>query len=264
MLGVDIGGRPFRLRRSFLDDVRAADQETRIAELRRPLLVLHSPVDETVGIENAREIYEAARHPKSFIALDGADHLVSDPDDASYVAGVIAAWASRYLGTSPGSAGADAEADTEGSSGSSGPAAEGEIRVTELDIEGFTHEARSVAHEWLLDEPVDMGGEDKGPSPYDQLLAALGGCTSMTMRMYARRKGWDYGATRVTLSHDRIHARDCDTCETETGMIDRLQRVITLDPGLDAEQRERLLEIADKCPVHRTLTREVQIVTEAE
>lgn len=254
VMAVDIGGRPFRLRRSFLDDIRTADQHERIADLRRPLLVMHSPSDQVVGVDNAREIFEGARHPKSFVALDGADHLLTDRRDAAYAASVISAWASKYVDLDP-----DEDADEETTA--AGP--DDGVLLSELDPAGFTHRAETADHVWLVDEPASVGGADRGPNPYDQLLAGLGACTSMTMRMYARRKGWEYGATTVVVTHGRVHAKDCESCEFEAGMIDVMHRQITLDPALPADQREALLKIADKCPVHRTLTGQIQVTTNA-
>lgn len=253
-VAVDIGGRPFRLRRSFLDEVRATDQEARIAELRRPLLVLHSPTDNVVGVDNARRVFDAAVHPKSFVSLDGADHLVSDPADARWIAALISIWAARYVVSEPQQDSEDAAA----------AAVEEGLVVTELDAQqGYAHRASTPHHAWLLDEPPEVGGEDRGPNPYDQVLAALGACTSMTMRMYARRKGWDVGEMEVRLRHDRVHAADCADCETTSGQVDVIDRVVVLPEGLDPERRTALLAIADKCPVHRTLTREVRINTTA-
>jgi len=250
-VSVNIGGRPFGVGRRFLDDIAEQPQLARIARLRRPLLVLHSPIDAIVGIENARALFDAAHHPKSFVALDGADHLLSRLEDAEFVADLIGTWAARYV---TGSARVPVDiADR--------PAA-GEVLVEEISSTGFAHTARSARHTWVLDEPVSVGGTDRGPNPYDLLLSALGGCTSMTMRMYAERKGWSFGTTSVTVRHARIHAADCARCESSSGMVDRIVRTIDLDPGLDEAQRGSLLAIADRCPVHRTLTGEVQIVTE--
>lgn len=250
---VDIGGRPFRLRRDFLDELRAVDQDERIRLLGRPLLVLHAPQDEIVGVDNAREIFDAARHPKSFVALDDADHLVTDPTQATYAAEVIAAWCTRYL------AGGDVAAGEEDTDEQEGP--EDGVAVTEEDPSALVQVVRHGRHRWLVDEPTDVGGTDRGPNPYDYLLGALGACTAMTMRMYARRKGWQFGASRVEVTHRRIHAQDCEECETTEGRVDHLHRVITLDPALGEEERTRLLEIADKCPVHRTLSSEIRITT---
>ncbi len=264
-LTVTIGGRTLTIGQDLIDDIGDQRQQERIGALRRALLVLHSPVDEIVGIDEARKIYEAARHPKSFVALDGADHLLTRPADSRFAASVIAAWAERYL---PEAAEAAEVSEASGEAGtpeeSAGPATtEGSVNVVELDPDHFAHDAAVPGHVWRLDEPTSVGGEDTGPNPYDTMLSALGACTSMTMRMYARRKGWEYGATSVLLTHDRVHAKDCGECESSTGYVDRIHRVITLDPALDDEQRAAMLKIADKCPVHRTLTHEVLITTEA-
>jgi putative redox protein len=260
-LEVTIGGRTLTIGQALLDDISDQRQRERIAGLRRALLVLHSPVDEVVGIEQAREIFETARHPKSFVALDGADHLLDRPADSRFAASVIAAWAERYLPDAAEVAAAEMAA-AEVADTPSGPLpVPGSVVVAEADVAHFAHDAVVPGHRWRLDEPVSVGGEDTGPNPYDTLLSALGACTSMTMRMYARRKGWDAGATTVTLTHDRIHASDCEACETTVGYLDRIHRSIDLDPALTDDQRAALLAIADKCPVHRTLTHEVHITT---
>ncbi len=252
-LEVSIGGRTIHIGKELADDLADQPQQERIAGLRRPLLILHAPLDEVVAVDEARRIFETARHPKSFVALDGADHLLSRRADSDYAASVIAAWSSRYLASGAPETPAPADA----------PAEAAGVRVQEVSAEGgFAHDVSGGGHRWRLDEPASVGGEDTGPNPYDTLLSALGACTSMTMRMYARRKGWDYGTSTVTVTHERIHARDCEECETTEGQLDRLHRVITLDAALSDEQREALLRIADKCPVHRTLTHEVSITTD--
>ncbi len=251
---VQLGGRPFAIRRAFVDDVRAQDQAPRIAGLGRALLVMHAPRDAVVGIDEARRIYEAARHPKSFVSLDDADHLLSRREDAAYAARVLAAWASRYLPP----AASPAPEPTE-------PAAdEGLVVVEETGAGRFQQRITAGAHRLLADEPRRVGGLDSGPAPYDLLLAALGACTAMTLRLYAERKGLPLERARVTLRHARIHAADCADCETQEGKVDEITREITLEgAGLDAAQRARLLEIADRCPVHRTLEGEVRIRTRA-
>ncbi|MGB3829079.1 MAG: alpha/beta fold hydrolase [Ornithinimicrobium sp.] len=250
-LNVDIGGRPFTIGREFLDDIAAQPQRERIAELRRDLLILHSPSDDVVGIENAREIFDAAKHPKSFVALPGADHLLARRCDAEFAAAIIAAWAHRlFPEPASTSRSTDTNMDTDPNV----------LTVSELSADRLTHEAAVRSHTWLLDEPAGVG-EDLGPTPYDALLGALGACTSMTMRMYARRKGWEVGVSRVTLTHNRVHAKDCAECLSTTGMVDQIHRTITLDPALSPEQQDSLMLIADKCPVHRTLTSEVSITT---
>ncbi len=247
---VCLAARPFRIRKQFLDDLTSQPQAERIRRLGLPLLVMHSPSDETVGIDNAREIFDAARHPKSFVALDGADHLLSDPVDARFAAGVLAAWASRYL--EPEEA-ADAPEDPVVPS-------PGVVVVTENGRGPYGQDVTVGTHALLADEPEPVG-RDTGASPYDLLLASLGSCTSMTLRMYAARKNWPLEKVTVSLRHDRIHARDCEECETESGQIDRIERTIEITGDLDGEQRQRLLEIADRCPVHRTLHGEVPVRT---
>jgi uncharacterized OsmC-like protein/pimeloyl-ACP methyl ester carboxylesterase len=248
---VTLVGRPFRIRRALLADIAGQNLTERIAGLRKALLVFHSPTDETVGIDNASRIFTAAKHPKSFISLAGADHLLRRPSDAAYVAHVVAAWAERYLDmAAPAQPSADAEPH--------------EVLVRETRQGAFQQEITTGTHRFLADEPVAAGGLDSGPGPYDLLLAALGACTSMTLRLYAERKKLPLARTRVRLRHSRIYAADCAECETKGGMLDRIERIITLEGELDAEQRKRLIEIADKCPVHRTLTSEINVRTVEE
>jgi uncharacterized OsmC-like protein/alpha-beta hydrolase superfamily lysophospholipase len=270
---VALSGRPFRIRRAFLDDVAEQELSGRIADLRMALLIFHSPTDEIVGIDNASRIFAAARHPKSFISLTGADHLVSRRSDATYVANVIAAWAERYLTDERAATRAapthDGDSPTVGAplvgarDQDSGPAdgGPGLVTVRETGQGRFQQEVSAGAHRLLADEPVAAGGGDSGPNPYDLLLAALGACTAMTLRLYAERKALPLDRVTVKLRHDKIHAEDCATCETKEGMIDHIERGIVLEGELDAATRARLLEIADKCPVHRTLTSEVDIAT---
>ncbi len=222
-----------------------------ITKLHKALLVMHSPTDDTVGIDNATRIFVAARHPKSFVSLSEADHLLSDRRDAAYVAGVITAWASRYL---------DVQNADEAPDESEAPR---QVVVRETRNSKFQQSVSVGPHQMLADEPVAAGGDDTGPGPYDFLLTALGACTSMTMRLYADRKALPLERTTVTLRHSKIHAEDCAECETKAGMLDQIERVITMEGALDAEQRKKLIEIADKCPVHRTLTSEVRILTSA-
>jgi uncharacterized OsmC-like protein/alpha/beta superfamily hydrolase len=242
---VKLAGRPFRIKKQFLDDLATQCSSERIAALKRSLLVFHSPQDNLVGIENARRIFQAARHPKSFVSLDGADHLLMNPADAGYVGSVLASWAQRYLPVD----------ERDG-------AEEGPRRV---DVSGgrekYRNSVRVGPHALVADEPASLGGSDTGPSPYDLLLAGLGACTSMTLRMYADRKKWPLDEVKVSLSHKKIHAKDCDECETATGKLDDIEREVTITGDLDAEQRARLIEIADKCPVHRTLHNEVRVRT---
>ena len=248
---VSLAGRPFSIKREFLDDIAEHGLMTHVANLHKALLVMHSPTDDTVGIENATKIFVTARHPKSFVSLSGADHLLSDKGDAAYVAEVIAAWATHYIEPAIPAQAIDP-----------GKAARNVV-VRETRNSKFQNAVIVGPHHLFADEPAAVGGEDSGPGPYDYVLAGLGACTSMTMRMYAERKSLPLERVTVTLSHSRIHAEDCAACETKIGMLDQFDRVIAMEGPLDAEQRKKLMEIADKCPVHRTLTSEIHIVTKA-
>jgi uncharacterized OsmC-like protein/fermentation-respiration switch protein FrsA (DUF1100 family) len=246
---VQLAGRPFNISSQFLDDIAEHSLMAHVKSLHKALLVMHSPTDDTVGIDNATHIFVAAKHPKSFVSLAGADHLLSGRRDASYVADVIAAWAERYVVPAlPEPAAVSGEAPRQ-------------VVVRETRNSKFQQTVSVVPHQMLADEPVDAGGEDSGPGPYDFVLAGLGACTSMTMRMYADRKSLPLKRVTVTLKHSKVYAQDCAECETKEGMLDQIDRVISMEGALDAEQRKKLMEIADKCPVHRTLTSEIHIVT---
>jgi uncharacterized OsmC-like protein/alpha/beta superfamily hydrolase len=246
---VTIAGRSFHVRKQFLDDIEGRSLSAAIGNLRKALLVFHAPRDEVVAIENAAEIFQAAKHPKSFVSLDDADHLLTRKEDAVYVADVLAAWAGRYLGAAHA------------------PAAEragGEVGVVTVSENGngkFGQDIRIGPHLLVADEPEDMGGRNAGPSPYQLLSAALGTCTTMTLRLYADRKGWPLERAAVTLRHDKVHGEDCADCENPAAKIDRFTREIALDGALDDAQRAKLLEIADRCPVHRTLHGEIRVET---
>lgn len=246
---VTLVGRPFRIKKQFLDDIRAQKLKDVIAHLGKALLIFHSPIDSIVGIDNAREIYEAAKHPKSFVTLDDADHLLSKRADAVYCANVIAAWAERYLDAEPEDVRAGQMQSIE------------DGVVVEESGRGRFANIVSVGGRHMLkaDEPLSVGGNDSGPTPYDYLLTALGACKSMTMRMYAERKGWPLDRARVSLRHEKIHAEDCETCETEKGMVDLIEADIELLGELTDEQRQKIFEIAERCPVHQTLTHEVSM-----
>jgi putative redox protein len=246
---VSLAGRPFHITRDFLDDIAEHGLMAHVTNLHKALLIMHSPTDDTVGIDNATRIFVAAKHPKSFVSLAGADHLLSDRRDAAYVADVIAAWAARYL---------DPAAPEQVADLGEAPRM---VVVRETRNSKFQQTVSIGPHRMLADEPVAAGGEDSGPGPYDFVLAGLGACTSMTMRLYADRKSLPLERTTVTLNHSKIHAQDCAECETKEGMLDQIDMVIAMEGTLDAEQRKRLMEIADKCPVHRTLTSEIRIVT---
>jgi uncharacterized OsmC-like protein/fermentation-respiration switch protein FrsA (DUF1100 family) len=244
-----LAGRPFPISREFLDDIAEHSLMAQVASLHKALLILHSPTDDTVGIDNATRIFVAAKHPKSFVSLADADHLLSDKRDAAYVADVIAAWATRYLEPiTPDQAADPGEAPRQ-------------VVVRETRASKFQQTISVGPHRLLADEPVAAGGADSGPGPYDLVLAGLGACTAMTMRLYAERKSLPLERVTVTLKHGKIHAEDCAECETETGMLDQIDRVIAMEGNLDAGQRQKLMEIADKCPVHRTLSSEIHIVT---
>jgi uncharacterized OsmC-like protein/fermentation-respiration switch protein FrsA (DUF1100 family) len=248
---VSLAGRPFRIKREFLDDVAEQSLMTQVMNLHKALLIMHSPTDDTVGIDNATKIFVAAKHPKSFVSLAGSDHLLSGKQDATYAADIIGAWAERYVDL----AAPQPAADTSG--------APRNVVVRETRNSKFQNAVVVGPHHLLADEPSAVGGEDTGPGPYDYVLAGLGACTSITMRMYADRKSLPLERITVTLSHSKIHAEDCAECETRVGLLDQFDRVISMEGALDVEQRKKLMEIADKCPVHRTLTSEIHIVTNA-
>jgi uncharacterized OsmC-like protein/pimeloyl-ACP methyl ester carboxylesterase len=234
---VDIGGRPFLIRRSFIDDLAAHDQAQRIRDLKRPLLILHSPRDTVVGIENASSIFLAAKHPKSFVSLDDADHLLTRASDAEYAAEVISAWASRYVGR-------PMPLRSAGQSGG--------VVVEETGVGDFQVEVLAGGARFLADEPQEVGGLGSGPTPYDLLSAALGACTAMTLRMYARHKGLPLERVRVSVGHAK------DPAQTPQ---DEFSRKVGLSGPLSPDERSRLIEIAERCPVHRTLTAGARIVT---
>jgi uncharacterized OsmC-like protein/alpha/beta superfamily hydrolase len=243
---IDIMGRRFRINRDFVEDLDGHRMTETIAGLDAALMVLHSPVDTIVGIDHASAIFQAARHPKSFVSLDTADHLLTDPDDARAVAKIIAAWAMKYV--EPGD-----------------PLPE-QMRlddnriVTRIGRTPYRTEVLANGHHFVADEPEAVGGGDLGPAPYELLASALGACTVMTLRMYADRKGWPLEAAEVRLRHEKVH---CADCERPGQKLDRLSRDLVLVGDLDDEQRARLLEIADRCPVHRSLTEgPVEVVTE--
>jgi uncharacterized OsmC-like protein/fermentation-respiration switch protein FrsA (DUF1100 family) len=245
---VSLGGRPFTIKQSFVEDVSANNLRTSIAGMKRALLVLHSPTDQTVGIENAGEIFGAAKHPKSFVTLDDADHLLTRSEDAEYAADVISSWARRYLNVPTVKTAKNAP--------------DGVVRSDEADRDGFLQDISVGSdHHVLADEPAAYGGSNLGLTPYQFLSAGLAACTSMTVRMYARRKKWPLEDISVDVIHGKIHGEDCAHCETKDGKIDQFQRKITLKGDLDETQRARLLEIADKCPVHRTMESEIEVTT---
>lgn len=247
---VELAGRKFSIQKQFLDDINQQNLTAHIATMGKALLVFHAPMDETVSIDNAAIIFAAAKHPKSFVSLDGADHLLHDRQDAIYVAGVIVAWAERYIDNAPKPA-------------FDPIVAKPNTVVVAEDGQGKFSQSVSIGGRHMLraDEPVEVGGDDTGSSPYELLLAALGACTTMTLRMYASRKKLNLHRVSVTMAHEKIHSDDCETCETSEVKIDHIERHILLQGDLSADDRARLLEIANKCPVHRTLHSHVEITT---
>ncbi|MGB5347371.1 MAG: alpha/beta fold hydrolase [Woeseia sp.] len=244
---VDLGGRPFRIKRQLLDDLEQHDLPNAIQKLRKALLIMHAPLDDTVEIENASTLFLAARHPKSFISLDTADHLLSREADSRYAGSVLASWAAKYLPPVDQPAPLRANA--------------GEV-IARTFIDSFRTDVAAGDHALVADEPLDVGGSNLGPTPYDLLSAALATCTSMTLKMYASRKKLDLKSTTVRVRHGKVHATDCADCETADGKIDEFRRELCFDGNLDADVRARLLEIADKCPVHRTLHGEIKVRSE--
>ena len=244
---VTLAGRQFKIKSQFLDDLEGQKLSDRVAAMKKALIVFHSPVDATVGVENAARIFQAAKHPKTFVSLDDADHLLTRRADSIFVADVLSAWAARYI-----------EVREEQAEDDHAP----EVLVRETGNGKFQQQVLSGAHRMLADEPADYGGLDSGPSPYDYVSIALGACTSMTLRMYVERKGWDIGQISVAIDHEKVHARDCADCgEGREGRIDRFERRISVAGEIDAEIQDKLLEIADKCPVHRTLESGAAVVT---
>ena len=239
---VNLGGRPFRMRQQFLDDLEEHAIQPSLASLRKALLIMHSPLDTVVDIDNASSLFVAAKHPKSFISLDDADHLLSRDEDSRYAGKTIAAWASHYL----------PETGTN-------DVAQGDNVVATTGQHGFRTDIVFPNAHLIADEPASVGGSDLGPTPYDLLSAALASCTSMTLQMYAKHKKLELRSATVEIEHDKVHAADCADCESAEGKIDEFRRTITLDGDLTDEQRQRMLEIADRCPVHRTLHSEVKV-----
>jgi len=246
---VEIAGRTFRVRRQFLEDIRETSMRETLERLRKPVLVLHGPLDNVVGIDNARLIFEPLHHPKSYVSLDQADHLLSNPADSRYVGSVIASWASRYLDRWD----SDVHPLT------------GDRVVVGIGRDRYRSDIWARGHRCVSDEPPSKGGQGLGPTPYDFLIGSLGACTTMTLRMYADRKEWPLEAVRVRLRHQKVHADDSDEAGKSSALIDRVECEIELHGDLSDEQRARLMEIADRCPVHRTLKGDISVImTEAE
>jgi putative redox protein len=246
---VNLGGRPFTIKRQFLDDLERHELPFAVKSLRKALLIMHAPLDDIVEIDNASALFSSALHPKSFISLDQADHLLSREADSLYAGRVLATWASRYL-------------ESEASKAASGMPDTGDYETAaRTHISGFRTELVAGGHGLVADEPASVGGTGAGPSPYDLLSAALAACTSMTLKMYASHKKLDLASATVRVRHGKIHAKDCEDCESAEGRIDHFERELLLEGTLSAAERQRMLEIADRCPVHRTLHGEVKVRT---
>jgi len=244
---VKIGGRPFRISKQFIEDLEQKPLEKMLKKLKKSLLIIHSPQDEIVGIQNAADLYSASMHPKSFISLNGSDHMISKEEDSEYVGEVIASWSKRYVSI-------DRKEgqlyDTEGN----------QVKVR-LSGPGFTTEIKTPYHHMIADEPLEVGGDNLGPNPYDFLMASLGSCTAMTLKMYADRKKWSLKEVTVFLNHDKVHLNDSKNSSEKESKVSRFTRLINLEGDLDEDQRQRLIEISHRCPVHRTLEEDIVIQT---
>jgi uncharacterized OsmC-like protein/alpha/beta superfamily hydrolase len=245
---VNLAGRPFRIKKQFIEDIESQHLAANLATMRKALLVMHAPLDATVGVDNASQIFLAAKHPKSFVALDGADHLLTRKEDAIYAGSVLAAWAAHYVSALPAQDKLFA-------------AAVGEVMVAETGTGNYAQAIAAGRHRLRADEPESAGGSDTGPAPYELLMAALGACTSITLRMYAERRQIPLGRVAIKLTQPQTHAEDCANCEQADAKMNSMDREITLEGELDTAQRQKLLEIADKCPVHRILEPSIRITT---
>ena len=244
---IKIDGKDFRIKKQFLDDLRQSSMEAAVRALKKPLLIFHSPADRIVSIDNAAKIFISARHPKSFISLDMADHLLSNREDSLYVGSVLAAWASKYLKIPERKLVQPQLSDNR--------------IITHTGKVGFRTEISANGHSLIADEPISVGGSDTGPNPYDLLVSALGACTGMTLRMYADHKKLPLDGVTVRLRHEKMHALDCAECDDPRSKIDFIEREIELEGELDQETRRKLIDIADRCPVHRTLESRSRIST---
>lgn len=244
---VSIGGKPFFVGKDFVEDLEKEPLKILLKRLKKSLLILHSPQDQVVDIENAQKIYEAAFHPKSFVSLDGADHLISKDSDAVYIGQLVASWSNRYVPASP-----KKENETKGHP----------VMVRLSAGDGYTTEIKTPHHHLIGDEPIEVGGKNLGPTPYDFLMASLGSCTAMTLKMYSERKKWPLKEVTVYLNHERVHREDSEHSHKSESKVSQFTRRISLEGDLDTAQRKRLLEIANRCPVHRTLEEDILIKTE--
>lgn len=244
---VNLAGRKFTIKKQFLDDIKEVTILDGVKHFKKALLVMHAPLDNTVGVEHATKIFSAALHPKSYVSLDSADHLLMNRKDAKYAADVISSWVTRYISCK----------DTENT-----PSVfvnDGEVMVSSRNGAKFTQDIYTKNHHVVADEPLSVKGDNLGMNPYELLMAGLGACTSMTMKMYADLKNIPLEGVEVKLKHEKIHAKDCDECETKTGKIDHIQKEISLKGPLTEEQKSKLHEISEKCPVNRTLKAEIRI-----
>ena len=243
---VDIGGRPFNIKESFLADIEKQNEKNALEQLKASLLILHSPQDKIVGINNAEKLYKSAKHPKSFVSLDGANHLLTNEEDAKYVGQVIASWSSRYL---------EIEEPTKTLK------SEHQVVAHLQKSDNFLTDLKAGDHYLKADEPEDFGGSNLGPNPYEFVSSGLAACTAMTIQMYAKRKEWNLFNIEVHVSHKKDHCRDCEKVQDETKKIDVFEREIYLIGNLDEKQKKRLLQIANKCPIHKTLNSDTEVIT---
>ncbi|WP_300436362.1 bifunctional alpha/beta hydrolase/OsmC family protein [Christiangramia sp.] len=241
---IKIGGRSFKIKKQFIKDLKSNEDASALKEIKKSLLIMHSPQDKIVSIKHAEDLYRAARHPKSFVSLDGSDHMLSTKEDSEYVGSVISAWAGKYLKEPKAP---ELETDHE--------------VMANLGETGFTTQIIAGNHHFIADEPKKMGGSDLGPNPYELVSSGLAACTSMTIQMYARRKKWTVENVETHVSYSKKHATDCADCENKKAKIDNFEREISIKGDLDKKQLKRLMEIADKCPVHKTLSAQAQITS---
>ena len=243
---VSLGGRPFKIKKQFVTDLEGTDLKSHLKALQKPLLILHSPQDETVDISNAEKIYINAMHPKSYISLDGADHLLSRKEDSLYVGDMIASWAARYidLSTKPDDLTTDHQ-----------------VVVRNEQEHGFFSEIMASGHYLTADEPKSIGGTNLAGTPYDLLIASLGACTAITIRMYAKHKGIDLQEVKVHMTREKRHAPDAENTDDPKGKIEFIDLDLELHGNLTEEERQGILRIAHKCPVHKTLLNGLTINT---
>ena len=245
---IELANKTLTISRDFVADLKQHSLLEKISQLRKALLIFHSPIDNIVSINEASKIFVAAKHPKSFISLDKADHLITEKKDIEYIAEAINAWALRYI---------DADIAEVPKIDS------GEVLVGEGN-NNFLREVASDDHAWFSDEPIAVGGDNLGPDPYEQLLSSLGTCTSMTLRMYVNHKGWQVDDIQVELKHSRQHIQDCEQPDKKLCKIELIEKLITITGQLDEKQLKRLTEVADRCPVHKTLLGEIKIQSNFE